>query len=515
MRVGGLASGIDTDQIIRELMNAERIPLTKLEQQKTRLEWQRDAYREINRQIAELERLITDMRLTSNTINPKTASSSMESAATATASSSAPNGVYRIAVTQLATNAINVGQNVKSRDEINDYISQFVENNPSEESRTMIFYTYGEADPENNVEAGMQARKFVIEEGDTIDSIVRKINEADENIRAYYDEVSGRLIMEMKRTGKYNHDENSYGGKEIGFDENANAIFEFFGMDSDEEVGGTDAKFIYNGVEFTSKENRYTLNGVTFTFNDVTGSDPSNPVNATLTVTNDVDAAVENIKEFVNKYNELVETINSALNEPVYRDYPPLTDEQMEEMTERQIELWEERAKSGLLRRDPILSSALTSFRSTWSTVVDNDSAFRMLAEIGITTTKDYMDGGKLEIDEELLRQKLEEDAASVQNLLFNNSEGASRGLLNRLEDSLENTISRIEERAGKGSFTSQMYTMGRQLEAMEERIEAFEERLKQVEDRYWRQFTAMERAISMMNTQSAMLMSFSANLYQ
>src|SRR5699024_6435659 len=106
MRVGGLASGIDTEQIIKELMNAERIPLTKLEQQKTRLEWQRDAYREINRQIAELERLITDMRLTSNTINPKTVSSSMESAVTATASASAPNGVYRIAVTQLATNAI-------------------------------------------------------------------------------------------------------------------------------------------------------------------------------------------------------------------------------------------------------------------------------------------------------------------------------------------------------------------------------------------------------------------------
>ena len=187
----------------------------------------------------------------------------------------------------------------------------------------------------------------------------------------------------------------------------------------------------------------------------------------------------------------------------------------MEEMSERQIELWEEKAKSGLLRRESIIPSALTSLRSTWSSTVDNEGAFRLMAQIGITTTEDYMDGGLLKIDEKILREKLEEDATSVQNLLFNSSEGSSRGLLNRLEDSLETTIGKIEQRAGKGHFTNQMYTMGRELETMEKRIKAFEDRLEQVEDRYWRQFSAMERAISMMNNQSAMLMDFGGNMYQ
>lgn len=506
MRVGGLASGIDTDSMIKELMNAERIPLDKLQQQRTKIEWQRDAFRDINKQIAELERLITDMRLNSNTINPKTVTSSMPGAVTATGSAAAGNGVFKIGVTQLASNAINVGK--VSKKTIETEISKI----PEGEYQTASFYTYDEESQ------GMKERTIEIDSNDTIDSIIKKIQEQDKNIRAFYDETKGQFVMETKRTGNYNTktDEANFGGAEIGF-KSGSFFTDVLGMNSANEKGGTNAEFTYNDVvDLESKDNRYTLNGMTFTFHDVTGiGENDKPINATLTVTNDIDKAVENITKFVDKYNELITTLNATQQEPIYRDFPPLTEQQMEEMTDKQIELWEEKARSGLLRREPIIPSALTSLRSTWSSTVDNDGAFRLLSQIGITTTKDYMDGGLLEINEDLLREKLEEDPASVQNLLFNSSEGSSRGLLNRLEDSLEKTIGQIEQRAGKGSFTNQMYTMGRELETMDKRIKAFEDRLKQVEDRYWRQFSAMERAISMMNNQSAMLMDFGGNMYR
>ncbi|WP_396128376.1 flagellar cap protein FliD N-terminal domain-containing protein [Exiguobacterium mexicanum] len=54
IRFGGLASGIDTDTIIKQLMQAERMPVDKLEQQKQTTEWKRDAYREINRSLMTL-----------------------------------------------------------------------------------------------------------------------------------------------------------------------------------------------------------------------------------------------------------------------------------------------------------------------------------------------------------------------------------------------------------------------------------------------------------------------------
>ncbi|MBN6206871.1 flagellar filament capping protein FliD [Ralstonia pickettii] len=509
MRVGGLASGIDTENIIKELMAAERIPLDKLEQNRTKMEWQRDAFRDINKQISELEKLITDMRLNSNVINPKTVTSTMPGAVTATGASSTGNGAYKIAVTQLASNAINSGQADKSE------IDTWIANNKGQE---FTFYTYGEADKESGKEAGMQARTFKIEEGDTMASIVKKINNADKNIRAFYDEASNQLVMETKRSGDYNTDENSFGGHEIGFDEKSAFFTDLFNMEQSEEKGGTDAKFTYNdSVELTSKNNKYTLNGITFTFNDVTGKDENdNPINATLTVTNDVDKAFENITNFIDKYNELVETLNGSQNEARHRDFPPLTEAQKEDMSERQIELWEEKAKSGLLKGESIISGALTDMRSTWYSGVENEGAFKLLTEIGISTTKDYLDGGKLEIDEDKLRTALENDPASVQNLMINSQEGSGRGLLNRLEDSLERTIGKIEERAGKEYFTSEMYTMGRQLKDFDQRISAFENRMKQVEDRYWRQFNAMEQAISMMNNQSSMLMSFGGgNMYQ
>ncbi|MHA6252362.1 flagellar filament capping protein FliD [Oceanobacillus sp. CAU 1775] len=505
MRIGGLASGIDTENIIRELMAAERIPLDKLEQNRTKMEWQRDAFRDVNKQISELERMITDMRLNSNVINPKTVTSTMPGAITATGSSSANEGSYKIAVTQLASTAINVGNtgnNKLSTDELNQEIKALA-------NQKISFYTYGEANQEKGLEAGMQQRSFTITADDTIDSVIKKINESDKNIRAFYDEVSGQFVMETKRSGDYNPKEGPFEGAEIGFKTGESSLFtNVLGMRHSVESGGDDAVFKYNdSVELTSKNNRYTLNGMTFTFNDVTG-----PEGATLSVANDIDKSVENITKFVDKYNELIETLNGSQNEPVYRDFPPLTEAQMEEMSEKQIELWEEKAKSGLLKGESLIPSALTSMRSIWSTSVDNSSSFNILSQIGISTTRDYMDGGKLEINEADLRKALEDDSEGVRNLLLNSAEGSERGLLNRVEDSLENTIKRIEDRAGKGSFTNEMYTMGRELKTMENRISAFEDRMKQVEDRYWRQFTAMERAISMMNNQSAMLMGFGGN---
>src|SRR5699024_4483734 len=246
MRIGGLASGIDTENIIKELMAAERIPLDKLEQNKTKMEWQRDAFREINVQISELETMITNMRLNSNVINPTKVSSSMPGAVTAIGSATTGNGAYNIAVTQLASNAINVGNVDKAS------IENWIANNQDSE---VTFYTFGEATKEN--EAGMQPRTFTIEAGDNVQSIIKKINAADKNIRAFYDESSGQFVMETRRSGDYNITD-AYEGAEIGFEGEGSAFFtELLGMSHGNEKGGEDATFTYNNsVELTSKNNQ-------------------------------------------------------------------------------------------------------------------------------------------------------------------------------------------------------------------------------------------------------------------
>ena len=44
MRISGLASGLDTESIINDLMKIEQLKVDKLKQQKQLLEWRRDDY---------------------------------------------------------------------------------------------------------------------------------------------------------------------------------------------------------------------------------------------------------------------------------------------------------------------------------------------------------------------------------------------------------------------------------------------------------------------------------------
>ncbi len=104
----------------------------------------------------------------------------------------------------------------------------------------------------------------------------------------------------------------------------------------------------------------------------------------TVSVTRDTDKIVESVKTFIDEYNKLVKTINDYLNEDAtYREYAPLTDEQRKEMSEKQIEMWEEKAKEGLLRRDTILDGFLRSMRSIW---YETNSSGYAIYQLGIET---------------------------------------------------------------------------------------------------------------------------------
>jgi flagellar hook-associated protein 2 len=215
--------------------------------------------------------------------------------------------------------------------------------------------------------------------------------------------------------------------------------------------------------------------------------------------------------KFVDKYNQIVEMINGTQTEERYRDYKPLTDKQKEGMDEKQIELWEEKAKSGILRGDSILTSGLFDLRKTWYSTVTTGGEITSLTQVGISTTSDYMNGGKLKVNEEELKKALSENPEEVYKLFSNSTatkDDPSRGLINRLEDSIESTMKRIEERAGKTTSTLDNYTLGKRIKDLDTRISDFEDRLVRIENRYWGQFSAMEQAISRLNNQSAQLLS-------
>ena len=310
---------------------------------------------------------------------------------------------------------------------------------------------------------------------------------------------------------------------------------------------GEDALFNFGAATgITRSTNTFTVNDVQVTLKE-TGT-------TTLNVSTNVDGVYEKITAFVEQYNAMVDKINVELGAKRYADYKPLTAEQREEMTEKQIEKWEEKAKSGLLKNDRILESTLQTMRTgLYQEVEGVEGIYSYLTQIGITT-ESYASGsrgGKLVIDSTKLTQAIAQDADSVVELLFKTPERrltlqsesqmtsaeikekrSQSGLITRLYDNAIAGMKNVITQAGTGE-DSDLYhnvsslmlidfvadhgsisTLERDIGRLDERIKTINHYLIKKETRYWNQFTAMEKAISRMNQQSAWLMQqFGGNL--
>ncbi|WP_066192331.1 MULTISPECIES: flagellar filament capping protein FliD [Gracilibacillus] len=359
----------------------------------------------------------------------------------------------------------------------------------------------------SNTSNGETYQSFIVQGNESLNQVVRRVNDANLGVSMTFDSFTNQLSMRRTETGIFSDD-----GQDIKVSGNFIENTLRFNSEESSFQAGQNAKFTINGLNTERTSNSFQMDGVTFqlrqTFNNTDETDPIQPV--TINVTNDAEAVVERITEFVETYNTLIDSINGKVNETFHRDYDPLTDEERESLSDRQQEDWEEMAKSGLLRHDSLLQSTLSSMRNDFYSPVDTGegAAYNQLAQIGITTTRNYMDGGKLEINEAKLREAVETDPSAVEDLFRVDGETQSeKGITQRLTDSVNQSMDRIYERAGRATYTNQQFTIGRNLEDMEDRIANFERRLEQTEQRYWRQFTAMEKAMQQANSQAAYMM--------
>lgn len=352
--------------------------------------------------------------------------------------------------------------------------------------------------------------KFLVKGTESLNQVVSEVNASNAGVSMFYDDFSKNMTLTRKETGDFNA-----AGNEILTTGDFMTGTLNFGASSTVTTTGANAIFTINGLETQRSSNTFEMTGVTFTLKQTFNTDPDS-VNHTspsvsINVNNDTTKVFDNIKKFVDKYNELIDLIQKKTSETYYKEYQPLTDEQRETLSEKQQDQWEEKSKMGLLRRDPILTGALSKMRLNFYTPVDNAEVsplFNQLAIIGITTAANYLEGGKLSINEAQLKKAIEEDPVSVEGL-FNadGSTDAQKGITQRLYDSANEIMEKLRSKAGNSFSTNQQYSLGKDLLNVDNQINRFELRLTKVEDRYWRQFTAMEKAIQKANSQSAYLM--------
>jgi flagellar hook-associated protein 2 len=361
--------------------------------------------------------------------------------------------------------------------------------------------------------------EYTINQDTTVGQLISSINQSEaakNGITAYLDD-SGKLAFILPEASNIEFDDGTPDGSgvlaKLGLQVSYQSGDYTDKTYQEVKANGTDAKVKFNvagdgePIEASYSSNTFTINGMTFTLKS-TSTAPEE-----IAVAHDVQAVFDSIKGFVDKYNEIIDKINSKLSEERYRSYAPLTDEQRKEMSEKEIELWEAKAKSGMIRRDQTLESALIQFRNAFSSMVSGlpSGSVSQLHQIGITTGE-WSERGKLHIDEAKLKQALTEDPEQVMRL-FTADDGDDKstngdGIANRIYQVADTFYKRIVEKAGSAATTVlDNYAIGKNIKDIDERIENMNRRLISLEERYYRQFTAMETALSKMNAQAAYLL--------
>ncbi|MCM3026655.1 flagellar hook-associated protein 2 [Bacillus safensis] len=500
-RITGFSNVFDIDEIVSKLMKTEQAPLDKMTRQKQTLEWQMDSYREVNSKIKELDDLITSLKLNlPSTYGAKKVTSSNEAAVTATGSTNATSG--SIHVTQLATASVFKSSGTSGFTPANGTFTFEVTTPDSTEPKMVTINT---------------------SDSDTIDDIVKKLNNAQLGVTAYKGQISDgtnyvdTIALTSRTTGE---------GVSIKAADGDSASFLTqlgFQVDGDNKLvattQGQKAQYEINGLKMENNNNTFEQAGITYELKGTTDQ----PVS--LNVSTDVDAIFDKIKQFVDKYNELVEQINGKVNEKRNRDYQPLTAEEKKGMSEKEIELWETTAKSGLLRSDSILRSGASKIRSDlYANITTSDGNKIQLTQIGISTSSSYKDGGKLEFSKdsdgvEKLRKAIEEDPEKVRQMFISGSlnvdskdkekaqqQYQEQGIIYRVKNSLTAFSKSIRTKAGSTSMELKEYGLGKDLDSLTKRMSTFQDRLKMVEARYYKKFNAMDSAIQKLNNQSGYL---------
>ncbi|HHV27320.1 MAG TPA: flagellar filament capping protein FliD [Tissierellia bacterium] len=563
LRITGLASPFDTEEMVGKLMETEKVKLNRVEQDKQLLVWKREAYNDLNKDFANfilntrkefgLTTTTSTGVMVSNSYEKltwvKSATSSNESVGTVSTTAKAMSGSYNVEVEQLA-------EGVKMASSSNITVEGGTKDNLASQ------FGLNEGDViKFSIDTKNGTKEFEFTGSQSINDVVKTINnakvevgegdnkkEVSLGVRAVYDANIDRFFFQTEDTGKEAElsikadDEGSkkfINGLKLNHDGNAYVI--------GEKYNGQNAIINFDGAKgIEIGSNQFTINGMDFNIKSK-GS-------FTTTVDTDIDAFYEKIEKFVEEYNKLVEKSNLLLTQKKNRSYQPLTADQKKEMDKKDIELWEEKAKSGVLRSDELISRTMRNSR-TWmyENIEGVEGSFKHLTEIGISTEKFSQGslGGKLSIDEIKLKEAIRKDADGVLELLFKSPdygkgelEGVTSyksdrelsseqlqakrkqsGIVTRLYDNLILGMQDIINKSGIGDDSnlyrnvksnmlidfvtkhSSISMIDKDVMKLESKIDDLNVYLFEKENHYYSKFAAMEKALSRMNQQSMWLM--------
>ena len=273
------------------------------------------------------------------------------------------------------------------------------------------------------------------------------------------------------------------------------------------KIDGTDAKITLNGIEYEGSSNSFSINGLNIEAQAVTGEGDANAI--TITTKTDTQGMYDKIKEFFSQYNSIINEITSLYNADSAKGYEPLTDDEKSAMSDKEVEKWEEKIKSSLLRRDDTLEGLMSAMTNAMSQSYEVNGKKYSLSSFGINTLG-YLNAAKNE--QYAYHIDGDEDDSAVS--------GNTDKLMEALTSDPDTVVSYMQQLASglytaigdkmKSSTLSSIYTVYNDKEMASEYsdytslIKKWEDKLSDKEDYYYKKFSSMETALSKLNSQSS-----------
>lgn len=553
IRMTGLTSGLDTESIVSALVSSYSTKTQKYKKAQTKLSWKQDAWKSVNTDVHDLYTLAGQMKFSSAYALKKT-SVSDSTKATVSASDSAPTGTRTLKINKLAQSAYMTGGKVsyttttKVTDSDGKETEKTVENAITKDTVlsnlgvTIGSVTTKDSDGKETTESaalfkvtvgtGDDAKTTQIKIGSTtkVSGLLSQLSAA--GLNASFDETQKRFYISSKTSGEA-------GDFKIEVDsanaENSKATIETLGLSTDTTVtnhasvvAGQDSEIELNGVTYTSSGNDYNIDGLSITATQETTGD-----GITITTNVDKQGIYDKIKDFFSKYNEVINSINKLYNADSAKDYEPLTDDEKAAMSDTEVEKWESKIKSALLRKDSTLGDIISSMNSammgqftvgatTVETTDENGKKVKkteggtqmsLVSDFGIHTLSYF----SVEKNENYaFHIDGDEDDASVSGNTDKLMAAINKDP-DQVIDFMKALSSNLYDKLGakmKSTSLSSAYTIYNDKEMASEYsdyttlISKWETKLEDMEDAYYKRFSTMESALTKMQSSTSSLSS-------
>ena len=498
-RMMGLSSGLDTDSIIQQTMRIHQMRIDSQMRKRTVLQWRQEIFSGIKDQISSfrntfLSSLGSTTMMQKNVYNSTVASVTGKNADAVTIRTTSSSSVGSLTIGKIESLA--KGASATSAGGVSEGGGGFL---PSAKLSDITFKNLEKLDFDSSGKTTITINSNTIElsEDDTVTSMINKVNSSGAGVTMSYDRLSDKFTLESTKIGGT-----------VASDLQRSEEHNFFtllglgGGPGSVETNGTIARAQVNGEWIESDKNTFDFRGLIITLNKTTNGtvmngstitgDPSEDI--TVTLKRDATDAVNRIKGFIEAYNSIIKKIETLVRErktTSEASYEPLTDEEKSVLSEKQIADWEAIAKKGILKNDNGLQNLATSLRGALYESVR--SAGLSPAEIGLTTGNYFTEsGGQIVLNEDKLRAALEEDPDRVAEV-FAGTDG-NRGLLWRMNSIMETYVNRSQPETVKSLEES--------IRRANEQMTKLQERMYAEEDKLYRQFAAMESALSKLQSQ-------------